>query len=538
MIKDGKFLISQSNLRFIDNPDSAGFHIINDGESGELSLNRNSENQCCFIIKLKGETLKTSFTPTLDIMEILGNAGQFSELTLDILIQSTFIEIDLRGGCPKSMQLYRKENSSIQLLNLRFNLVSKDKKYDEKYEDHKKSSNCNCPREIDKLKTLIATKSDSTELARIGFVVNHLIDNFKLQELKLSSSFDERLDQMHNSTKFDNTKCLDEMRKYCDDINEKLRRQQLEILELKKENSILKQQLTNQKPNIPNYSEFENQIHTRISLLETKLLDMELIKAQNNRKDSFDKPEDEKLKDIFPQAEVQENINKFVSSVIISNDNNKQIKNDKIEISTSIIGRRKEMSSEETKKLTLEERNILFEELKSNTSLFTLHLLENELGIAGAKAFANALKLNSKLLIIDLGGNRIGRVGAKLVANALEANFTLKYLNLWDNSIEIAGAEAMANALRVNSSLAYLDLGYNRIFDAGAVAIANALKFNSELSSLSLWGNCIGLVGARAISSLLKTNSSLTSINLWGNIIEKEFQHLMVTLSPKIEIQF
>ena len=57
---------------------------------------------------------------------------------------------------------------------------------------------------------------------------------------------------------------------------------------------------------------------------------------------------------------------------------------------------------------------------------------------------------------------------------ALRTNTTLTSLNLINNDIGAAGATALATALQTNTTLTSLDLKRNRIGDAAAVALLSA----------------------------------------------------------------
>jgi Leucine Rich repeat len=59
-------------------------------------------------------------------------------------------------------------------------------------------------------------------------------------------------------------------------------------------------------------------------------------------------------------------------------------------------------------------------------------------------------------------------------------NASLQDLHLEDNEIGVDGAVALADAIRVNGSILDLNLENNDIGDDGAVALADALRFNES----------------------------------------------------------
>jgi len=177
--------------------------------------------------------------------------------------------------------------------------------------------------------------------------------------------------------------------------------------------------------------------------------------------------------------------------------------------------------------------NILAKELKSNESVMSLFLSDNQIGNAGAQAIAEALgagtvypegegNVYTSLNLLDLDNNSIGDAGAHALAEALLVNASLKRLNLNDNKIGDDGARAIADALNVNTALMELNLSKNQIGASGTQAISDALKVNKSLTRLNLDNNPIGDAGAQSIADALKVNESLIYLNLWGTGIGPE----------------
>uniref|UniRef100_A0A674IA20 NLR family CARD domain containing 3 n=1 Tax=Terrapene triunguis TaxID=2587831 RepID=A0A674IA20_9SAUR len=112
--------------------------------------------------------------------------------------------------------------------------------------------------------------------------------------------------------------------------------------------------------------------------------------------------------------------------------------------------------------------------------LLSLHSLQwNFIQSKAAKALAQALHSNTSLTSLDLRGNSIGVAGAKAMANALKVNRSLRVLNLQENSLGMDGAICIATALTGNHGLTYVNLQGNRIGQSGAKVIADAIRTNS-----------------------------------------------------------
>jgi hypothetical protein len=89
------------------------------------------------------------------------------------------------------------------------------------------------------------------------------------------------------------------------------------------------------------------------------------------------------------------------------------------------------------------------------------------------------------------------------LAEALRTNTSLTTLELYNNQIGDAGAVALAEALRTNTSLTTLNLSGNQIGDAGAVALAIALRTNTSLTALWILDNQIGYAPRQEIERLM-----------------------------------
>ena len=117
---------------------------------------------------------------------------------------------------------------------------------------------------------------------------------------------------------------------------------------------------------------------------------------------------------------------------------------------------------------------------------------------------------NSSLASLDLSGNQIGISGGKHLALLLANNGTIRKLSLAGNAIGDEGARAIAVALRDhNSTLTSLDLSNNGIGEPGLVAIAEALmQGTTPLAELRLWGNTFGQRSAGSFHRLFNEGVS------------------------------
>src|SRR3989338_10620776 len=156
--------------------------------------------------------------------------------------------------------------------------------------------------------------------------------------------------------------------------------------------------------------------------------------------------------------------------------------------------------------------------LKRNSSLTTLDLRDNLVGVDGTGAIVEALTINTSVRSLYLNGNRT--VGARGIQAFTAAPRSLTTLNLTNTSATFVGARAIADYLQhPNCSLSTLYFGHNTISDEGARSISESLVFNSSLTALHLESNSIREAGTQAIAASLECNSSLTYLNLIDNPI-------------------
>jgi hypothetical protein len=78
------------------------------------------------------------------------------------------------------------------------------------------------------------------------------------------------------------------------------------------------------------------------------------------------------------------------------------------------------------------------------------------------------------------------------LSDALKVNTTLKSIDLSRNAIGVEGASALAAALKVNTSVEFIGLHGTYIGDIGASALADALKVNITVTKIEIMSNDIG----------------------------------------------
>lgn len=102
--------------------------------------------------------------------------------------------------------------------------------------------------------------------------------------------------------------------------------------------------------------------------------------------------------------------------------------------------------------------------LAVNTTLTSLNLSENRLGLQGIQALLPGVAATTSLLDLDLSRNNITGEGAEKLAEVLSANVSLTKLDLRLNQIGMLGAIALAPAVASGChSLCGLDLRFNNI---------------------------------------------------------------------------
>jgi len=106
---------------------------------------------------------------------------------------------------------------------------------------------------------------------------------------------------------------------------------------------------------------------------------------------------------------------------------------------------------------------------------------------------------------ISLWNNNIQNIGGDMSSYT-----TLESLNLDKNRIGVDGCRAIAHLLqKEDTNLTTLRLEYNGIGDEGMEILTNSLKHNKKLNRLYIKGNCLQAMGYLAILKLLVDVSSI-----------------------------
>jgi len=191
---------------------------------------------------------------------------------------------------------------------------------------------------------------------------------------------------------------------------------------------------------------------------------------------------------------------------------------------------------------------MLYDALKSNTTLTALDFYCNKLGPEGAEAVALGMKTNHTLTILNIRDNDLDDVGVKLLAENLKGNTTLTQMDfsrdclrkngsvfisalaectnltalvLHNDFIDDEGGKALGEVLKHLPKLKELDLGYNLIGEEGGKAIAEGLQSTTSLKFFVLSHNKLGPQAGKAFGEAIKKNQSLTRLcleeNTFGN---------------------
>ena len=158
----------------------------------------------------------------------------------------------------------------------------------------------------------------------------------------------------------------------------------------------------------------------------------------------------------------------------------------------------------------------------------SLDLSANDLTSHSKTAISTIIQ-EGALRFLGLSYNKLGESGAYEISKALQANLTLKQLFLSSNAIGVGGALSIAVALCNNHTLEFLDISNNEILDDGAIAIAEFLKTNRTLKCLNVSLNNITEVGATEILEVLKLNPVLKKME-----VDKKWVEIMKPYNEKL----
>jgi len=164
--------------------------------------------------------------------------------------------------------------------------------------------------------------------------------------------------------------------------------------------------------------------------------------------------------------------------------------------------------------------------------LQTLRLMNNGLGISGAKMLAKALidnyhasvtagtPFNLKVLIA--GRNRLENEGIIALSQFFSLVKTMEEITIPQNGIYCKGILALSKSLLENPNLKVLDVQDNLLTVLGAEALANVLPKLKNLKHLNIADCLIKSKGALAIAEALNVHESLEIVDVSYNEINGE----------------
>jgi Ran GTPase-activating protein (RanGAP) involved in mRNA processing and transport len=179
---------------------------------------------------------------------------------------------------------------------------------------------------------------------------------------------------------------------------------------------------------------------------------------------------------------------------------------------------------------------LIFESLKTNTSMKKLTIRCNNLNRQHIEILAEALKVNKSLQIIDIRYNEIGSAGSIYLSEALKVNNTLKELHLGYVNMGAYFQTGLAEMLKVNTGLHTLFVGYNNIQVLEAHEFAEALKINTSLHTLYMCRTRITDVGAIEIVEASAVNKTLKILNMWDNDFSDNTKSLLKTVRTDLKL--
>lgn len=164
--------------------------------------------------------------------------------------------------------------------------------------------------------------------------------------------------------------------------------------------------------------------------------------------------------------------------------------------------------------------------------LQTLRLMNNGLGISGAKMLAKALTDNYhastkagtpfNLKVLVAGRNRLENEGIIALSQFFSLVKTMEEITIPQNGIYCKGILALSKSLLQNPNLKVLDVQDNILTVLGAEALANVLPKLKNLKRLNIADCLIKSKGALAIAEALNVHESLENVDVSYNEINGE----------------
>ena len=156
----------------------------------------------------------------------------------------------------------------------------------------------------------------------------------------------------------------------------------------------------------------------------------------------------------------------------------------------------------------------LCELLKSNHSLQTLFIFENNLSSESVARIITGLSHNSSLTYLNISNSHFSMANVDSLASILRdwSKCTLTVLVLQDCHISGQGVSELAAALYKNSSLKHLNMRNNPIGVEGASSMSDTLQHNTSLEWLELCDDSVGEDGVYQLINSLKHNQTLREL--------------------------
>lgn len=107
----------------------------------------------------------------------------------------------------------------------------------------------------------------------------------------------------------------------------------------------------------------------------------------------------------------------------------------------------------------------------------------------GSQALGNALSSNSTLLTLDIGNNSVGVQGLVHVLDGIRAHQRLTALDVSDNQLGDDGAEAVSKEMVRCPALRFVRVAGNDICSRGGQALADSLEASLGMQSLDVTRN-------------------------------------------------
>ena len=175
----------------------------------------------------------------------------------------------------------------------------------------------------------------------------------------------------------------------------------------------------------------------------------------------------------------------------------------------------------------------LLKERKEKLNIRALELVDNNIGIRGARYLGDALSLSGykNITRLNLEHNPLGSEGIEAMCEGLRTNCSVRELMLGHCEIGPEGGKALSQLLSYPASkLTHLDLKCNELGSEGLRWLVVSLRRNTVLTNLNLFDNNIGgfppdekdVDAFRSLGNALAVNKTLTSLDMDLNYFGKE----------------